>query len=73
MGAHDLHRREWFRNYLKELDGAIQEGVLIRGCFLWSFVLDIFEWEGVFRTRFGVVFFGSQRKKGLAASCWPYS
>jgi len=50
----DLHRRDYVRNYLKELHRAIQDGVPVRGYFLWS-LLDNFEWQDGYTRRFGIV------------------
>ncbi|HEY5080064.1 MAG TPA: GH1 family beta-glucosidase [Opitutaceae bacterium] len=50
----DLHRREFIRNYLRELQRAITDGVPVRGYFLWSF-MDNYEWEDGYERRFGIV------------------
>lgn len=50
----DLHRREYLRSCLIELQRAATDGVPIRGYFLWSF-MDNFEWTNGYSTRFGVV------------------
>lgn len=50
----DLHRREFLRAHLRELQRAIDDGVPVRGYFLWSF-LDNFEWEDGYERRFGIV------------------
>lgn len=50
----DLHRREFLRNYLREVHRAIDDGVPIRGYFLWSF-MDNYEWEDGYARRFGIV------------------
>jgi beta-glucosidase len=52
--VHDLHRREYLRNYLRELHRAIGDGVPVKGYFLWSF-MDNFEWEDGYTRRFGIV------------------
>ncbi len=49
----DLQRRELVRSYLKELHRAIQDGVNVRGYFLWSF-MDNFEWGEGYSIRFGI-------------------
>ena len=41
-------------NHLREIYGAIQKGVDVRGYFHWS-LLDNFEWTYGFSQRFGLV------------------
>lgn len=50
----DLHRRDYLRNYLRELQRATRDGVPVKGYFLWSF-MDNYEWEDGYDMRFGVV------------------
>ena len=50
----DLHRRDYLRGHLRELERAIQDGVPVAGYFLWSF-MDNFEWEDGYLRRFGIV------------------
>jgi len=50
----DLHRRDFLRGYLRELLRAIQDGVPIKGYFVWSF-MDNYEWEDGYTRRFGIV------------------
>ena len=50
----DLHRRDFLRGYLRELHRAIQDGVPVRGYFVWSF-MDNYEWEDGYTRRFGIV------------------
>ena len=52
--VNDLHRRDFVRAHLRELQRAIADGVPVRGYFLWSF-LDNFEWEDGYQRRFGIV------------------
>ncbi len=58
----DLHRRDYVRNYLKELHRAIADGVPVRGYFLWSF-MDNFEWQDGYTRRFGIVHTDYQTQK----------
>ncbi len=67
----DLHRRDYVRNYLRELHRAVGDGVPVRGYFLWSF-MDNFEWEDGYACRFGVVYcnYQSQRRTPKASARW---
>ncbi len=50
----DLHRREYLRSHLRELQRAIHDGVPVKGYFVWS-LMDNFEWEDGYQRRFGIV------------------
>jgi beta-glucosidase len=50
----DLGRREFLRNYLRELLRAIGDGIPAQGYFVWSF-MDNYEWEDGYTRRFGIV------------------
>ncbi|MBI2512273.1 MAG: beta-glucosidase [Opitutae bacterium] len=50
----DLHRRDFLRGHLRELERAVRDGVPVAGYFLWSF-MDNFEWEDGYERRFGIV------------------
>jgi beta-glucosidase len=67
----DLHRVEYLRSYLKELQRATAEGVPVRGYFVWSF-LDHFEWADGYRRRFGIVHtdFKTQRRTPKLSAHW---
>ena len=67
----DLHRRDYLRNYLREVQRAIHDGVPIHGYFLWSF-LDNFEWAEGYQRRFGVVYcdFQTQQRTPKASARW---
>ena len=52
--VYDLDRVMYLRNCLTQLHRATQEGVPVRGYFLWS-LLDNFEWADGYATRFGLV------------------
>ena len=65
----DLHRRDFLRGHLRELQRAIADGVPVVGYFLWSF-MDNFEWEDGYTRRFGIVhvdFDTQQRTPKLSA------
>lgn len=67
----DLHRREYLRNYLRELHSAILMGVPVKGYFLWSF-LDNFEWDEGYDRRFGTVYvdFETQKRTPKLSAHW---
>lgn len=50
----DEDRRTFLRDYMAQAHQAIQEGVPLRGYFVWS-LLDNFEWALGFSKRFGIV------------------
>jgi beta-glucosidase/6-phospho-beta-glucosidase/beta-galactosidase len=67
----DLHRRDYLRNYLRELQRAIDDGVPVHGYFLWSF-MDNFEWGDGYNVRFGVVYtdYATQQRTPKASARW---
>lgn len=67
----DLHRRDYIRNYLKEMHRGIGDGVPFKGYFLWSF-MDNFEWEDGYDMRFGVVYcdFKTQKRTPKLSARW---
>ena len=50
----DAPRLAYLRDHLRQVRGAIAEGVDVRGYFVWS-LLDNFEWAHGFSKRFGIV------------------
>ncbi|MEK6481036.1 GH1 family beta-glucosidase [Catalinimonas sp. 4WD22] len=53
--VYDTDRIMFLRNYLTQLQRAIQEGVPVKGYFHWS-LMDNFEWVGGYETRFGLYY-----------------
>jgi beta-glucosidase len=51
--VHDPDRAEFIESYLRACQEAIEEGVNLRGYFVWS-LLDNFEWACGFTKRFGL-------------------
>lgn len=67
----DLHRRDYVRNYLKELHRAITDGVPVKGYFLWSF-MDNYEWQDGYTRRFGIVHtdYKTQKRTPKLSAYW---
>ena len=67
----DLHRRDYVRNHLIAVHRAIEDGLPVRGYFLWSF-LDNFEWAEGYVKRFGIVYndFKTQRRTPKLSAYW---
>jgi beta-glucosidase len=60
---YDSDRVMYLRSYLSQLHRAVDEGIPIRGYFLWS-LLDNFEWAEGYSKRFGIVYvdFSTQKR-----------
>jgi beta-glucosidase len=52
--VHDPNRVEYLRQHFKATEAAIQQGVPVKGYFVWSF-MDNFEWAEGYDKRFGIV------------------
>jgi beta-glucosidase len=52
--VHDAHRVDFITEHLAALAKAAEDGVDVRGYFVWS-LLDNFEWSKGYRPRFGLV------------------
>ncbi len=61
--VYDTDRVMFFRNYLAQLHRAVNEGVPVKGYFLWS-LLDNYEWADGYGKRFGITYvdFGTQKR-----------
>jgi len=61
--VHDAQRTAYLQAYLGKVRQAIEEGVQVRGYFVWS-LLDNFEWSAGLAKRFGIVYvdYRSQRR-----------
>lgn len=53
--VHDAKRVEFLEGYLKQLKRAVDDGVDVRGYFLWS-LMDNFEWASGYTQRFGIIY-----------------
>lgn len=69
--VHDNDRIEFLTAYLAELERAADDGVDIRGYFLWTF-MDNFEWSHGFIPRFGIVYtdYETQRRYPKDSAFW---
>ena len=58
----DTDRVMYLRNYLTQLHRAVQEGVPVKGYFLWS-LLDNYEWADGYEKRFGITYVDFRTQK----------
>jgi beta-glucosidase len=67
----DLDRVEYVRTHLLALKAAMDQGVDVRGYFLWS-LLDNFEWNSGYSKRFGIVHvdYATQARTPKASALW---
>ena len=63
--VHDANRIDFLDRYLSSLQKACDEGVDVRGYFLWTF-LDNFEWDKGYSERFGLVYVDYATQKRIA-------
>ncbi len=54
-GVHDSNRINYLQQHIAELKRAKNEGINIKGYFIWSFI-DNFEWSEGYHPRFGIVY-----------------
>ena len=62
--AHDPQRIDYIQRHLIELDKAVENGVDLRGYFVWS-VMDNMEWTLGYRPRFGLVYVDYETQKRI--------
>lgn len=62
--VHDPLRVEYYRSYIRSLHEAIMHGVEVKGYFAWS-LLDNFEWEEGYSSRFGIVYVDYKTQKRI--------
>jgi beta-galactosidase len=69
--VNDTERVEFLQSYLHECHTAIDEGVQLKGYFLWS-LMDNFEWTYGYTRRFGIhyVDFPTGRRIPKASAAW---
>lgn len=62
--VHDQNRIRFLDSYIGQVQKVVDEGVDIRGYFLWTF-LDNFEWERGYSERFGIIFVDFENQKRI--------
>lgn len=69
--VHDPNRIAFLDAYLGELQHALEDGVDLKGYFMWTF-LDNFEWEKGYQERFGIVYmdYTTQRRILKDSAYW---
>jgi len=70
-GAPDAERIAFVRSHLEALQAAMDQGVDVRGYFLWS-LLDNFEWNSGYVKRFGIVHvdYATQQRTVKDSAIW---
>ncbi len=69
--VHDDARIDYVRGHLAAVHAAIEQGVDVRGYFLWS-LMDNFEWAWGYSKRFGIVHvdFATQERRLKDSALW---
>lgn len=69
--VNDIARIDFLKNSLKQIRRAQEEGIKVKGYFLWTFT-DNFEWAEGYRPRFGIVYtnFRSQERFIKESGFW---
>lgn len=72
--VHDINRINYLREHFKSVHKAIEEGVPLKGYYVWS-LMDNFEWAYGYSKRFGIIFvdYEDQQKRVLKDSARWYS
>ncbi|HQF55693.1 MAG TPA: GH1 family beta-glucosidase [Fibrobacteria bacterium] len=70
-GLDDRHRLAYYREHLRSLARACEDGVPVKGYFAWS-LMDNFEWASGYSKRFGMVHvdFQTQVRTPKASAKW---
>ncbi|PNR98597.1 GH1 family beta-glucosidase [Petrotoga olearia] len=64
QGVHDEDRIDYLKKHLEQALRAIQNGVTLKGYFVWS-LLDNFEWALGYSKRFGIVYVDYKTQKRI--------
>lgn len=62
--VHDADRINFLDRYLAQVQRAVDEGIGIKGFFLWTF-MDNFEWSSGYSDRFGIVYVDFRNQKRI--------
>jgi beta-glucosidase len=62
--VHDQNRIDYLRDHIEQVWRAIQDGVPLKGYFVWS-LLDNFEWAEGYSKRFGIVYVDYNTQKRI--------
>ncbi|KAG5568443.1 hypothetical protein H5410_064537 [Solanum commersonii] len=71
-GVNDLQRTDFIRQHLLAIKDAIQDGVNVKGYFIWSF-LDNFEWSSGNTQRYGINYVDyndNLKRYPKRSACW---
>ena len=69
--VHDPNRIDYINRYLLELEKATDDGVDVRGYFMWS-LMDNFEWSEGYMPRFGMIYVDYTQKRIIKDSGYWY-
>ena len=69
--VNDIDRVEYIRDHLRAARQAIDDGVNLRGYFVWS-LFDNYEWDRGYSQRFGIVYvdYETQRRIPKDSALW---
>mmetsp|Transcript_21894 Transcript_21894/g.21075 ORF Transcript_21894/g.21075 Transcript_21894/m.21075 type:complete len:181 (+) Transcript_21894:1-543(+) len=72
--VHDQFRLDYYKDYIQNVEWAIEDGVDVIGYFAWS-VMDNFEWADGYSVRFGMVYvdYEDNQKRYIKDSAYWYS
>nr|6Z1H_A Chain A, ANCESTRAL RECONSTRUCTED GLYCOSIDASE [synthetic construct]6Z1H_B Chain B, ANCESTRAL RECONSTRUCTED GLYCOSIDASE [synthetic construct]6Z1M_A Chain A, Ancestral reconstructed glycosidase [synthetic construct]6Z1M_B Chain B, Ancestral reconstructed glycosidase [synthetic construct]6Z1M_C Chain C, Ancestral reconstructed glycosidase [synthetic construct] len=69
--VHDTNRIDYLKEHLEAVHKAIEEGVNVRGYFVWS-LMDNFEWANGYSKRFGLIYvdYKTQKRTPKKSAYW---
>lgn len=69
--VHDPRRIRFFKRYLRAAHRALEEGVNLKGYFVWS-LLDNFEWAEGYDKRFGLVYIDYETQQRIPKASFEW-